>query len=68
MPAQPIVIGLIGAGFAASFHVENYRRVPGLDIRIKGVTSQNPHSTAEFARKHQLEQTYAASPTTCIIH
>ena len=58
MSAQPLVIGLIGAGFAASFHVENYRRVPGLDIRIKGVTSQNPHSAADFARKHQLEQTY----------
>ena len=34
MPAQPIVIGLIGAGFAASFHVENYRRVPGLDRNV----------------------------------
>ena len=60
MPANPnpIVIGLVGAGFASSFHVENYRRVPGLDIRIKGVTSRSQESATAFARKHQLEQTY----------
>ena len=42
MNAQPIVIGMVGAGFAASFHVENYRRVPGLNIRIKGVDLEAP--------------------------
>ena len=61
MSPQPVVIGMIGAGFAASFHLENYRRVPGLDIRIKGVTSRNPESAAAFARQHKLEKTYSSA-------
>ena len=61
MSPQPVVIGMIGAGFAASFHLENYRRVPGLDIRIKGVTSRNPESAAAFARQHELEKTYSSA-------
>lgn len=58
MPANPIVIGLVGAGFASTFHVENFRRVPGLDIRIKGVTSKSPERAAAFAQEHHLEETY----------
>ena len=55
---DPIVIGIVGAGFAASFHVENYRRVPGLNIRIKGVTANRAESAQAFAKRHQLETTY----------
>ena len=55
---DPIVIGIVGAGFAASFHVENYRRVPGLNIRIKGVTAKRAKSAQTFAKRHQLETTY----------
>ena len=55
---KPIVIGMVGAGFAASFHVENYRRVPGLDIRIKGVTSKRSERASAFAKRHQLETAY----------
>jgi predicted dehydrogenase len=58
MNPKPIVIGMVGAGFAAKFHVENYRRVPGLDIRIKGVTSKRGESAAAFAKQHELEQAY----------
>ncbi len=60
MTPNPIVIGIVGAGFAASFHVENYRRVPGLDIRIKGVTSKRPQRAEAFAKQHQLEKAYSS--------
>lgn len=60
MNAQPIVIGMVGAGFAASFHVENYRRVPGLNIRIKGVTSKRRESATSFAEQHSLETVYSS--------
>ena len=58
MNPKPIVIGMVGAGFSASFHVENYRRVPGLDVRIKGVTSRSKESAGAFARQHKLEMVY----------
>ena len=58
MSTNPIVIGIIGAGFSATFHVHNYRLVPGLDVRIKGVTARSQESAAAFAKEHNLETVY----------
>jgi predicted dehydrogenase len=58
MNTNPIVIGMIGAGFSATFHVHNYRLVPGLDIRIKGVTARSQESATAFAEEHNLETVY----------
>lgn len=58
MTTKPIIIGMIGAGFAASFHVENYKRIPGLNVRIKGVTSKSKEKAAAFAETHDLEKVY----------
>ena len=58
MNTNPIVIGMIGAGFSATFHVHNYRLVPGLDIRIKGVTARTQESATVFAEEHNLETVY----------
>ena len=58
MKPKPVVIGMVGARFAASFHLENYRRVYGIDVRIKGVTSKEPESASKFAREHELEKVY----------
>ncbi|MBI2194595.1 MAG: Gfo/Idh/MocA family oxidoreductase [Planctomycetes bacterium] len=53
-----ITIGLVGARFAASFHLDAYRRVYGVDVRVKGVTSRDPASAARFAQEHSLEVAY----------
>ena len=58
MNSGSIVIGLIGSRFAASFHLENYRRVPGFDLRVKGVASRSRERAADFAKKHGLENVY----------
>ncbi len=58
MKTKPIVIGMVGCRFAASFHLENYRLVHGLDVRIKGVTSKSRGSATAFAKKHDLEKVY----------
>ena len=58
MNTNPIVIGMIGAGFSATFHVHNYRLVPGLDVRIKGVTARSQESATAFAKEHNLETVY----------
>jgi predicted dehydrogenase len=58
MKTKPIIIGMIGAGFAAAFHVENYRRISGLDVRIKGVASKSKEKASAFAEKHNLEKVY----------
>ena len=58
MKPKPVVIGMVGTRFAGSFHLENYRRVHGLEVRIKGVTSKEHQSASEFARQHELEVVY----------
>jgi len=55
---KSVVIGIVGAGFAANLHLENYGLVHGVDVRIKGVASARPERSARFAAAHGLEQAY----------
>ena len=64
MNTNPIVIGMIGAGFSATFHVHNYRLVPGLDVRIKGVAARSQESATAFAQKTQLRNSLFHSGDT----
>ena len=56
---ETVTVAIIGCRFAATFHVENYRRVYGLNVRIKGVASRARADAEAFAAKHGLERTYA---------
>ncbi|MBM3933222.1 MAG: Gfo/Idh/MocA family oxidoreductase [SAR202 cluster bacterium] len=51
---------IIGSGFAARFHVENYKRVHGVDVRLVGVYSRRAEASAEFAKKHGFKKTYGS--------
>ncbi len=48
--ADPIRVGIVGAGFAARFHLHNLRRVYGVCVEIAGVTSRSLASRAAFER------------------
>ena len=48
--ANPIRIGLVGAKFAARFHLAGYRRVSGVPVEVVGVTSATRESRESFAR------------------
>jgi len=52
--SDPIRVGLVGARFAAQFHLQGYRRVYGVPVEVVGVTSQSPESREAFAAKHGL--------------
>lgn len=49
-----IRVGIVGAGFAARFHCEGYRRVYGVPVEIVGVTSTSRDSRELFAREHRI--------------
>ena len=36
-----IRIALIGSGFSATFHIENYKRVHGIEVEFAGVFSRD---------------------------
>ena len=54
-----VTVAIIGCRFAASLHVENYRRVYGVNVRIKGVASRARTDAEAFVARHGLETTYA---------
>ena len=46
----PVRVGIVGAGFAASFHYEVLQRVSGMPLDIVGVTSADPPQHEQFAK------------------
>lgn len=56
---RTVTVAIIGCRFAASFHVENYRRVYGMNVRIKGVASRARADAEAFVARHGLERAYA---------
>jgi len=56
---QVVTVAIIGCRFAASFHLENYRRVYGVNVRVKGVASRARADAEAFVAKHGLEHAYA---------
>lgn len=51
----PVRVGIVGAGFAARFHYEGYRRVFGVPVEVVGVTSQTPARRTAFASERGLQ-------------
>jgi predicted dehydrogenase len=48
-------VGLVGAGFAARFHLECLRQVHGTNVKVTAVTSRRPESRAAFGREHGIQ-------------
>lgn len=48
---QPIRVGLVGAGFAARFHLRGLQRVYGVPVEVAGVTARSAESRDRFARE-----------------
>lgn len=55
-----IRVGMVGAGFAADFHVEAFARVRGINARVVAVTSLHEERRAAFAQRHGIPATYAS--------
>jgi predicted dehydrogenase len=60
-PTGKVRIGIVGAGFAARFHVENYRRVYGVEVEVRGVAAGHPERAVEFAERHDLGRAYESA-------
>jgi predicted dehydrogenase len=48
---RPIRIGIVGAGFAARFHLRGFQRVCGVPVAVAGVTARSAESGKRFARE-----------------
>ena len=56
MKSKPVIkAGIVGSGFAASFHIEALRRVYATDVEITGVFSSTKEHREAFAKEQGLE-------------
>jgi predicted dehydrogenase len=55
---KKVGIGLIGAGFAARFHAECYRRVAGYEVELRGVAASRPERARAFAEEFRVVRAY----------
>jgi predicted dehydrogenase len=50
-----VKVGIVGAGFAAKFHIECYKKVYGLPLEVLGVTSLTPTRRDKLARDYGIK-------------
>src|SRR5258705_4111342 len=48
-------VGIVGARFAARFHLEAYHKVYGIPVEVIGMTSKSKESREAFAATHGLK-------------
>jgi predicted dehydrogenase len=55
---KKVCIGIVGARFAAKFHLEAYQSIPGVEVIVKGVTSRTKETREEFVKRYRLQKAY----------
>jgi predicted dehydrogenase len=54
MKKKTIRTGIIGAGFAATFHFECLKRVYGTEVQVEGVFATDTEQAASYAKKREI--------------
>lgn len=57
---KPVRIGIVGAGFAAHFHLASYRKVYGERFEIAAITSRNRDRAATLATEFAIGQVHGS--------
>ena len=56
--STPVRVGLIGAGFAASFHLRSYRQVQGVPVEIGAIASRTRARAEDLAGRYRIPKVY----------
>jgi predicted dehydrogenase len=56
--SKTVRVGVVGAGFAAEFHLAAYRRVSGYPVEIAGITSRTASKAVALARQFGIRRVY----------
>ncbi len=54
----PLKVGIVGAGFSASFHLRSYRQVQGVPVEIGAVASRTKARAEQLAGRHGIPRVY----------
>ena len=56
--ARPVKVGIVGAGFAASFHLRCYRQVQGVPVEIGAIVDINKSRAQDLADRYGIPRVY----------
>ncbi len=56
--ANTVRVGIVGAGFAADFHLAAYQRVFGVPLEIEGIVSRTPRKARALADRYDIQRVY----------
>src|SRR5512138_2218378 len=54
--ARPVKVGIVGAGFAASFHLRCYRQVQGVPVEIGAIVDINKSRAQDLAGQYGISR------------
>jgi len=52
-------VGMVGAGFAADFHLASYQRVYGVDLEVIGIASRTRSKAEALAQRYKIPRVYS---------
>jgi predicted dehydrogenase len=56
--SEPLKIGIVGAGFAAAFHLRSYRQVAGIPVEVAAIAGKTRTRAEALAKKHNVPRFY----------
>ena len=59
--SRTVRVGIVGAGFAARFHAESYRRVTGVTVELRAAAAAHPERAAAFAGEFGIPHAHASA-------
>lgn len=58
--SKHVKVGIIGAGFAAHFHLASYRKVYGESFEVAGICGRSPGSVEALAERYGIKRRFAS--------
>jgi predicted dehydrogenase len=55
---KPVKVGIVGAGFAGSFHLRCYRQVQGVPVEVGAIVDVNRARAEDLAGRHGIPKIY----------
>lgn len=57
--AQQVRVAVVGAGFAADFHLASYQRIYGVDVEVVGIASRTRSKAEALAKRYGVPRVYS---------
>jgi predicted dehydrogenase len=63
--ATSVKVGVVGAGFAAAFHLRCYRQVQGVPVEVAAIVDVNKSRAEDLARRNGVPKAFEIGRASC---